>query len=278
MAKKTDKDTILVTRFSALGDVAMALPVVYAAALAYPGKEFVFLTRKLPAKLFINPPANLTVRGIDTSLYDGPAGLLRLFRELREEFDFSTLVDLHDVLRTSLLRIYARLSGLKVAKINKGRSQKKALTRKRDKKLSQLPHSTDRYRDAFRKAGLTVPDSFSSLFDKNPPEAHLFEAASLPKKQGETWLAIAPFAAHKGKIYPIELMKRVVSHFASIPGMKIFIFGAGATESDLIASLANGHENVVNMAEKKLGFAGELALMHCCDTMLAMDSANMHLA
>ena len=279
MARKTDnKSGVLAVRFSALGDVALALPVIYQACRENPGRQFIFLTRKLPAKLFINPPENLTVVGIDTSLYNGPAGVRRLFNELRRKYDFDTLVDLHDVLRTSLLRLYARLAGMKVAKIHKGRMEKRALTRKNAKKLVELTHSSERYRQTFRRAGIDVSDAFSTIFSTCPANPALFAAASLPPKEGERWLAVAPFAAHKGKVYPMQLMAQVVDHYAALPDTKIFIFGAGKEEQRMIDSLTKGRDNVVNMAEKKIGMAGELALMSRCETMLAMDSANMHLA
>ncbi|MDE5887116.1 MAG: glycosyltransferase family 9 protein [Muribaculaceae bacterium] len=278
MAKRTDSQPVLITRFSALGDVAMALPVVYDACRHNPGRNFIFLSRKLPAKLFINKPENLTVVGIDTNSYKGPAGILKLFRMIEKDYGCTTLVDLHDVLRTSLLRLYARICGWKVAKINKGRLEKRALTRKHNKKLVELTHSSERYRDTFRRAGISAPPTFTSLFAAHPADITLFSQVSPPPGEGEMWLAVAPFAAHKGKVYPLELLQKIIDAYAARPNVKIFIFGAGKQEQEQIDYLAKGRRNIVNMAEKKIGLAGELALMSCCHTMLAMDSANMHLA
>ena len=53
-------------RFSALGDVAMTIPVVYIPVCrSNPATRFIFLTKKSQASLFINPPASLVVLGID---------------------------------------------------------------------------------------------------------------------------------------------------------------------------------------------------------------------
>ena len=41
------------------------------------------------------------------------------------------------------------------------------------------------------------------------------------KTAGEYWLAVAPFAAHKGKIYPPGLMREVIMHFAA---QKVCVF------------------------------------------------------
>ena len=66
---------VLIIRFTALGDVAMTIPVVYSVCMANPDTEFMMLTQKVAASLFINAPKNLTVLGIKTSDYKGPQGL-----------------------------------------------------------------------------------------------------------------------------------------------------------------------------------------------------------
>lgn len=96
--------TALVMRFSALGDIAMSIPALYDACRSCPGTRFVYLTRKHPACLFINAPANLTVVGVDLRRYKGFGGIWRLFSEIRGEYGIDTVVDLHDVLRTKTLR------------------------------------------------------------------------------------------------------------------------------------------------------------------------------
>lgn len=57
--KKELPRNVLVMRFSALGDVAMTIPVVYSVCRSNPATRFIFLTKKSQASLFINPPANL---------------------------------------------------------------------------------------------------------------------------------------------------------------------------------------------------------------------------
>ena len=58
---------VLIARFSALGDVAMTVPVVYSACEAYPTVRFVIATQPVASSLFVNPPQNLTVVGVDAS-------------------------------------------------------------------------------------------------------------------------------------------------------------------------------------------------------------------
>lgn len=277
MGRKTEPRNILITRFSALGDVAMTIPVVYGACAANPGKRFHMLTRPLPAKMFLAPPPNLTVTGVNLDDYKGAAGMRRLLNEMVERYDIDAVVDLHDVLRTKLIRIFARMRGIATAAVDKGRRARKELTRQKSKALIPLKPMPERYRETFERLHINVAESFRSLFPTGAASPAMFPTIP-PRKPGERWLAVAPFAAHLGKIYPINLMMKVVDHYAELPDFRVFIFGAGPKESAAIDGLANGRENVTNLARASIGMAGELALMSNCDVMLAMDSANMHLA
>ena len=69
MAKnKTKESTVLITRFSALGDVVISVPVVYDVCRAHPDVQFVMLTRPWPAQTLLQRPANLTVESVDLAL------------------------------------------------------------------------------------------------------------------------------------------------------------------------------------------------------------------
>lgn len=279
MAKNKIIRNVLISRFSALGDVAMTIPVIYSVCSSNPEIRFVVITKPNAAPLFVNAPENLIVRGVDLKKYSGLIGLWRLFRELKEEFCFDTFVDLHDVLRTKILRIYSRFRGVSVRHIDKGRGEKKALTRRHNKILLPLTSSIDRYKDVFRRFDLFKGDSFSGLFGKQRAVPEVFSEFIASKQQGEKWVAVAPFAMHQGKIYPPELMLQVVKDFAGRDNYKIFLFGAGRQESEILADWQKlNAEKIVNMAELKKGIPVELALLSHCDVMISMDSANMHMA
>jgi ADP-heptose:LPS heptosyltransferase len=94
---------ILVVRFSALGDVVMTVPIVYALATQYPQHQITVLSRKRMAVYFNHLPENVSFKGIDLNSYKGFSGLLRLYWELRKEH-FDYVADFHDVLRTKIVR------------------------------------------------------------------------------------------------------------------------------------------------------------------------------
>lgn len=256
----------------------MTLPVVYGACAANPECRFVFLTKPAAAKMFLHMPPNLTVEAVDTKAYQGLKGLKRLLSEMCEGYGIDTIVDLHDVLRTKILRTMASFKGLKTVSIDKGRSQKRALTRHHHKKVIPLAHMSVRYREAFHEAGLNVADNFHSLFPSGIANPELFSHVTAPRQNNETWIAIAPFAAHEGKVYPLHLLCKVIDYFAGRADTRLFIFGAGNEEDRKIQLMADNRPNIVNMAAAKAGLQTELALMSHCDALLAMDSANMHLA
>ncbi len=272
--------SVLMARFSALGDVAMTIPVVYSACRTYPDIRFVMVTRPSMTGIFINRPDNLTVVGADVKQdYVGPGGLRRLVSELKKEYHTDAFVDLHDVLRTKVMRAWLWLGGVRVSRLNKGRGNKRALTRRRNKVMLPLISSRARYREAFFRIGLPVQEHFEGLYGrggKAPVEA--FAEISSPKCGDEKWMGLAPFAAHRGKIYPVKKMEEVLRDIVARANVKVFLFGGGGHEAEILGAWAGKYPGVVSLAGKKYGFPAELALMSHLDVMVAMDSANMHLA
>lgn len=277
----SDAKSILTIRLSALGDIAMTLPEIYSACLANPEYRFVVLTRRRPAGMFINPPANLSLEIFDDAQSKGIKGLWQLFRRLRKDYNIVAIADLHDVLRTKILRLFFRLSGVaKIKHISKRRAEKRRLCSGNPKDKRQLQPTVERYADVFRALGLNLRDSFRSLYGSGKADDAEFAPVE-PKLPGEKWIAVAPFARHPGKVYPPELMEKVLASLAADPVEKrIFIFGFGDSENEIIERWRSniGSDRIINMAAMSLGFRKELALLSRCDVMLSMDSANMHLA
>lgn len=259
----TDKrPTVLITRFSALGDVAMASAVVAAAARRHPEVRFVVVTRERFAALF---PQGIEIAAIDLDgRHKGIAGLAKLARELKATYDPVAVADIHDVIRTRLLRNLLRLRGTRIAVIDKGRRDKKRLVR--GLAHEQLRHSADRYADVLRALG----------YDPGcPTEAPL----GAPAPAACPRIGIAPFAAHPGKAYPLEKMAKAADMIrASRPDAALFWFSAPGDEADRLARLLPATDTIVARLGLQGGLAGEIELMGSLDAMIAMDSGNMHLA
>src|SRR5690606_17319572 len=87
----------------------------------------------------------------------------------------------------------------------------------------------------------------------------------------------APFAQHNAKMYPQDLMKEVIALLGRRDDLKIFLFGAGESETTVLNQWEKDYPNVVNMAGK-VSFKEEIDLISNLDGMLSMDSGNGHLA
>ncbi len=275
MAKSDlSRRNVLVMRFSALGDVAMAIPVLYPACRANPGTRFVMLTKKWPASMFHDRPDNLQVLGIDVKTeYRGFFGLVRLALKLRREYGIDAVADLHNVLRTRVMGLVFKCCRIPVVKLDKERDRRKALIH--HKSDEPVTPTIDRYRNVFVELGLEAPDDFTRLYDGKP----LPESPLVPEKgQGQRWIAVSPFSAHEGKVYPLELMKQVIALLNKRENYRIFLMGGGKEEKLALRDIARGNQHIISMAEIKHGFIDEYVLLGKCDAMLTMDSANMHLA
>ena len=264
---------LLVMRFSAMGDVAMTVPVIHSLATQYPDLQITMLTRKHLVPLFQWMPENVKCMGIDLKNYDGIGGLNRLYAELKP-LDFDAVADIHNVLRTKFLRMRFRLSGKQVAVIDKGRSEKKALIG-HGMDVEALRPMTERYREVFARHGY----DFTLTFDHNRPDAvqiqELTSKGILPAEGNVPLIGIAPFAAHEGKIYPLDKMRRVAEMLAD-RGAHVYLFGAGKEEREILESWQR--EGIESVAGKLGGLTNELLLMSRLRLMISMDSSNMHMA
>ncbi len=267
---------LLVIRFSALGDVAMTIPVLATLAQQYPQIDITVLSKPFMQPLFAKLPPNVHFREVDVKMYKGVKGLFRLFRELTEEKHYNAVADLHDVLRSKILRIFFVATGAKVAHIDKGRKEKKALTRPKHKIMKQLPSSFMRYEDVFKKLGYPVKTTFHSIFKEGKGNVSLFQQiAGTP--DNKPWIGLAPFAAHKGKTLSQETIQALIQELSAHADWKIFLFGGGKTEKELLEKWAAMGSNIQSLAGK-LKLNEELALMSHLKVMICMDSGNMHLA
>lgn len=271
----------LVARLSAIGDVAMVLPVVYAVARANPEHEFTLLTQPFLTTLIIDPPDNLEAMAIDIKREERRVwGLLRYAKRLREE-GFDTFVDLHDVLRTKVLRwSVGCLSRCRVWAIEKPRQgRKRLIAQSGAKDLTPLESMLSLYRRALASSGLSVPEVIPPLQLRSP---RLLSALShfpeLTKPDNQTLsVGVAPFASTASKTYDLELMEQVVSALSARSDSRVYLFGARGEEAGVLDEWATKYECVESLAGK-LELGDELAVMSRLTCMLSMDSANAHLA
>jgi ADP-heptose:LPS heptosyltransferase len=255
-----------------MGDVAFTTPVIAAMRSQYPEAEMVILTRAA-FKYFFSEDAGLKLFFPDLKgRHKGFTGIFRLFRDLRKQGKYDHIIDLHDVLRSQILRILFRLTGVPVSVIDKGRKEKRDIINGRNKR--QLKHSAERYRDAFVRAGFDLKTSDGPWI--KPSEEALQKTAVLPDQEDVINIGVAPCAKHALKMWPEEYMEKLLGLISDNRKVKFWLFG-GNEDVVRLEALAIRVKNSYSIAGK-LKLDEELALMSRLSFMIAMDSSNMHMA
>lgn len=266
-----DNKNILVFRFSAMGDVAMISPVIEQLCEAYPKTNIIFVSRPLFKAFFDKIPQVKFHPIYPTEKHKGVRGLYRLYRELRK-YQIDGIADLHDSLRSRILAAFFRLTTIPIKRIDKGRAEKRALTRAKDKHFIQLKPTTLRYTEVFHSLGFrfqlrnelrkkvrSLPPTFLPQFDS--PSARR--------------IGIAPFAQHIYKVYPLNKMEEVIARLSQ--NHQLFIFGGGEKEREVALQWEKKFSQVTSVIGR-VDLTQELDLMANLDIMLTMDSSGMHMA
>lgn len=259
----SDRGKILIIRFSAMGDVAMTAPVIKEFSQRYPHEELLIVSRST-FKPFYDDIPNLQFLSFEPKgKHSGFLGIIKLFFEIRSN-KIKKVADLHSNLRSKILCLLFFLTGIKTVSLDKGRSEKRHLTRKNNKVLIPLKLTVSRYAEVFEKLGF--PFELENKLHPLPVE----------KPANEQWIGISPFAQHIQKVYPLHKMEKVLIGLA-LKGFKLYIFGGTTEEAAIAEDWEAKHINIKSLV-KKMTLAEELAFIAELDLMLSMDSSGMHLA
>ena len=264
---------LLVIRLSAMGDVAMTVPVILGIIAKYPQVKITVLTKPFTAPLFANIP-NVKVYVADVgNTHKGIIGLWKLFKELKS-IKIDAVADLHNVLRSSILKLFFKIASIPFIQLDKGRREKKELINPHRSLFEPLKTTFERYAEVFEKLGFPISNAEMGTMSRKPLPNSFKE---LDLSNGEIFIGIAPFAAFKGKMYTKDLMKEVVRHLSNTNKYKIMLFGGGPDEIKTLTAWSNQFKNTFNVAGK-VSFSEEISLISNLQLMLAMDSGNAHLA
>lgn len=250
-----------------MGDVAITVPVVYAFAKAYPDIKITFLTKPFFRPILETLP-NLHVVAAETEgKHKGVTGIWRLSRELKS-LGITHIADLHNVLRSKTLRSFLKVPS---AAINKGRTQKKALTRAQNKEFTPVKTTVQRYVEVFQELGFVTLNP--EVLPKPVSTDTVLQFTGLDAKK---WIGVAPFAAHQGKQYPLDIMREVILALDKSTDVRLFLFGAPQEKEHLLELSKNCDSCTIVAGE--LAFKDQINLIAQLDGMLSMDSGNGHLA
>lgn len=257
----------MVIRLSAMGDVAMTVPVLRALTNQYPHLKITVLTRKFFAPFF-RDLENVTVFPADVKGdHKGLFGLYKLAKAIKKQ-QFDAVADLHKVLRSKVLK--PMLGIRKVVTIHKGRKEKKALVK--GKIFEQLKTTHQRYADVFKAFGYPIDLSNPKFPKPATLSENCLKLIGTPNKKR---IGIAPFAAHESKMYPLEQMQQVIENLSQ--NYQVLLFGGGKKETQILSYFESKEKGIINLSGQ-LTLDEELDVISNLDVMLSMDSGNAHLA
>lgn len=247
--------TYLILRISSLGNVAMTVPLITSISRRYPDDRFVVVAKKRLSAMFYGLP---NVIFHEEEFEDGWQSIHDLYKQL-ETYAIDAVVDLQDIWLTRIIRMRFRIGGSRVTVIRHRRRQTREF---------------DRYADALQRAGLRVDDDFTAI----PVNADALREVDkrFGKRQGH-WIGLAPFAKSKSNMLPHRTTKELIQRLTEDPEARIFLFGAGKIECEMLQLWADTYPRVESVAGE-LPLEQELELMRQLDVMICMDSANQHLS
>ncbi|MFP9116899.1 glycosyltransferase family 9 protein [Flavobacterium sp. RNTU_13] len=265
---------LLVLRFSAMGDVAMTVPVLHALTTQHPEVRVIVASRAAFKPFFDGLP-NVSFHAADLSgSHKGFFGILRLYKELKALHIYA-VADLHNVLRTKIITKLFAWRGKKTATLNKMRDAQKRLTAAVNKDFSAVTPIVYRHADVFKALGFPVVLNESAVL---PKPALPNELKDMAGPNGIIRIGIAPFAQHMGKVYPTDLMRQVIDALAAKPGIRLYLFGGNKHEAHQLKKMAAERLNIEVVAGGRFTLKQELQLIANLNVMLSMDSANGHMA
>lgn len=266
--------TILVVRSSAMGDVAMAVPVLRAFEKNY-GKVRVIMLTNARFKPMFESILNVAVYPIDLNgKHKGVRGIFKLYKELKAKYQIDAIIDLHDKLYSKLLCSFFKLSNTYSFKIDKGRVQKKNLTAQNHKQLVQLKKTVDRYADVFEKAAYPIRMNAKAQIEKETI-SHVIQNI-LPENQFA--IALAPFASFDGKTMPLQLIDSTVKLITEkYPTLTVFLLGGSLEEKIITDNLHAKYTNCISLV-REISLKDEIKLLGNVKVVVSMDSGAMHLA
>lgn len=265
------RERIIVTRLSAMGDVAMVASVLTELQKRHQHTEIIMVSRPFFSPFFDDIP-RLVFHPFDPAKsHRGILGLITLYNELKV-YQADKLADLHNNIRSRLLGFFFKRSHIPVGILDKGRTEKNALTRTKNKIFKPLKPTAERYADVFRALG--YPLRLSHRLNK---QFRLIPSGMVPTlASGVKKVGIAPFAQHPYKILPMEKMERVIQ-FLVQANIRVLFFGGGDSERRITEEWENKFPGAVSLIGKYT-LRQELDIITHLDLMVSMDSSGMHMA
>ncbi|MCB0417887.1 MAG: glycosyltransferase family 9 protein [Bdellovibrionales bacterium] len=264
---KDDIHKILVLRFSSLGDIVMATPLLRCLRLAYPKAQIDMVVREDFYDLIAHSP--YLDQKIALSRGAGLKGLRALRRRLSRE-GYDLIYDAHQSLRT---RFLMPLLPARYKAYYQKHYVRRSLALTLKLPLLKDERMLNRYIDPLVPYGVAWDGKGPEIFI---PDGTLEAIPKLILPEGKL-VGLVPSAQWEGKRWPASKFREVLQHLVESTEYGVVVFGG---KSDHFCSeIAQGFpsDRVVN-TQGQLSILQASALLARCEFAIANDTGLMHLA
>lgn len=268
---------ILIIRFSSLGDIVLASPLIRALRTTFPNARIDFLVKSDYADLVKFNPHLTSVIELKTDSKEE----LRILRDSIRNTGYDVFLDIHNSIRSRYIRW---LSGAKFKRIvNKRIFRRFFLVNFKWNLYRSTDSVADRYIETARKLGVKNDGLGLEVF---VPEENISTVNAIMDKyklhRYDAVIGMAPCARHFTKCWAPERFIELGIQIMKLFNTKIFIFGS-KDEQDYCGDIAQ-MINVQSGASIAESFAGKLTLLEIttaldnCSVIITNDSGIMHIA
>jgi lipopolysaccharide heptosyltransferase II len=267
----------LVIRFSSVGDIVLATPLLRVLRSRFPKGQIDFVTRREYAEL-VRSNRNLN-RTYEYDASKGFEGLRTLKNTIKAE-KYDLIVDIHDSLRSKYLR---SLRGPRRVVVDKRILERSMLVNLKKNIYRGIVSVVDRYIETVSHLGV---ENDGKGLELHIPDEILFgvsgKLAALKLDRFEKVVGLCPGARHFTKRWPAEKFARVGAAFAQKMDAKILLLG-GPDDESLCRQIGWTLNNEAGV-DRATNLAGQLTLletaaaMQYCDVIVTNDTGLMHLA
>lgn len=246
------KTKFLIVRFSSIGDIVLTTPVPRCIKMQYPNAEVHFATKQSFKVLVENNPYIDQYHLLGKSLNE--------FIEILKVENFDYIIDLHNNLRTSIIKL--RLSSAKSFSFDKINFKKWLLV---NLKIHQMPdiHIVDRYLDTVKSLGIRNDQKGLDYFIPEKDQVQI----------NESYVAFAIGGQHFTKKLPTE---RIIEVCQKING-KVMLLG-GKEDSPAANEIEQTLGNKIINACGKYNLNQSASLVQQADYIITHDTGLMHIA
>ena len=254
-----------------MSDVAMLAPVVHALKHAHPSMRITLFTQEA-FRAFFSGTEGIGFVDYIPKEHKASEKLRRLVSDIME-LGIDAVADLQDSDVTKTIRKVLGRCGVPVSVMDKNTQGYKELTRRTRKRLEPLVPISENYRRTIAGTGIKFELLQSPERSVRPIPTKVIAKAGV--KHGK-WIGVAPFARHKGKIYPIPLSDKLIE-MLSKRYEHVFILGKGEHEKSFAEGMEKRHEGVLSMVGR-LDISLEIDLIANLDAIVTVDSVVLHMA